>query len=196
MFLKKQEKKIQACQGFASVHGIYVRVVDKNMQDVPQNGITIGEIIMRGKNIMKGYYKDKKSTNKSFKNGWFHSGDLAVIRPDGYIEIKDRIKDIIISGGENICSIKVEKIIYQHNDVLFVAVIPMKDKKWGEIVHVIIELKHSSEITENEIRNFCKNKLANFKCPKIITFDKIPLTSTGKVRKNILKAKYYDAKCE
>jgi len=178
-------------QGVVGVHSTYMRVVNKNMQDVPHDGKSIGEVIMRGNNVMKGYYNDHKSTQNAFRGGWFHSGDAAVVHPDCYIEIKDRIKDIIISGGENISSIEVEKILCQHPAISIAAVVPMFDARWGEVPHAIIELKQEATITSEELIGFCKKHIASYKCPKIITVATLPKTSTGKIKKYILKKKYF-----
>lgn len=188
---KDEVSYLKCSQGLPGIHSLFIRVVDKNMQDVPHDGKTVGEVIMRGNNVMLGYYKDKENTEKAFQDGWFHSGDAAVIKPNGYIEIRDRIKDIIISGGENISSIEIENIIYQHPSVSIVAVIPKYDEVWGEVPHAIIELKNGHILTEEEIIKHCRDNLSHFKCPKIVTFTTIPKTSTGKIQKYILKQQYY-----
>lgn len=178
-------------QGIASVHAVFMNVVDDELHPVARDGKTIGEVVVRGNNIMQGYYKDVKLTRQAFKGGWFHTGDLAVIHPDGHAEIVDRKKDLIISGGENISSIEVENVLYQHPDILLAAVIPVYDHKWGEIPKAVIELKQGKSVSDKEIIDFCRDKLAHYKCPKAVIFDTIPKTNTGKVQKNKLKEKYY-----
>ncbi|MBI1783640.1 AMP-binding protein, partial [Candidatus Sumerlaeota bacterium] len=144
---------------------------------------------MRGNNVMKGYYKDPAATEKAFRGGWFHSGDVAVMHPDGYIEIRDRSKDIIISGGENISSIEVENTIYKHPDVLEVAVVGVPDEKWGEVPKAFIVPKPGANPTAEEIIQFCRENLSHFKCPKHVVFDELPKTSTGKIKKFVLRNK-------
>ncbi len=153
------------------------------MKPVPRDGETIGEIMYRGNLTMKGYLKNPKATQDSFKGGWFHTGDLAVIYPDGYIKIKDRSKDIIISGGENISSIEVEDVLYQHPAVMLAAVVAKPDEKWGETVCAFIEKKNGAQVTAEEIIQHCKNVLPGFKVPKTILFQELPKTATGKIQK-------------
>ena len=155
----------------------------ETMKPVPRDGETIGEIMYRGNLTMKGYLKNPKATQDSFKGGWFHTGDLAVIFPDGYIKIKDRSKDIIISGGENISSIEVEDVLYQHPAVMLAAVVAKPDDKWGETVCAFIEKKVGAQVTEEQIIQHCKNVLPGFKVPKTIFFQELPKTATGKVQK-------------
>jgi len=183
---------LKTYQGIPGIHATFMRIVDKQMQDIPHDGVTIGEVIMRGNNIMKGYYKDPATTEISFKNGWFFSGDLAVVHPNGFMEVKDRSKDIIISGGENISSIEVEKAIYSHHAIAKVAVIPMRNETWGEIVHAVVECHSETVVTEKEIIQFCKQKLPSYKCPKKVTFAAIPVNATGKIQKSKLKSIYYE----
>ena len=186
-FLDHKACSLKALQGFSSLHGMFTRVVDNNMKDVPPDSTSIGEVVMRGNNVMRGYYKDPANTEVAFKEGWFHSGDLAVVHLDGTIEIKDRIKDIIISGGEKISSIEIENVIYQLPEVLFVAVIASPDEEWGEVPHAIIELKEGWSLVEQDVKSHCRAHLAHFKCPKIITFQPIPKTTTGKIQKYLLR---------
>jgi fatty-acyl-CoA synthase len=153
------------------------------MKPVPRDGETIGEVMFRGNLTMKGYLKNPKATQEAFKDGWFHTGDLAVMNPDGYIKIKDRSKDIIISGGENVSSIEVEDILYQHPAILLAAVVAKPDDKWGEVVCAFIELKNGSSATPEEIVKHCKNHLPSFKVPKAVEFCELPKTSTGKIQK-------------
>lgn len=161
-----------------------VRVLDpQTMQPVPWDGETMGEIMFRGNIAMKGYLKNTKATEAAFEGGWFHSGDLAVQYPDGYVKIKDRSKDIIISGGENISSIEVEDILYRHPAVLAAAVVAMPDPKWGETPCAFIELRPGSTVTDKDIVAFCKEHLAHFKVPRAVVFGEVPKTSTGKIQK-------------
>ena len=159
------------------------------MQDVPSDGATMGEVIMQGNNVMKGYYKDPNATAKAFRGGWFHSGDLAVMHPDGYIELRDRSKDIIITGGENVSSIEVEQALYRHPFVLEVAVIGVPHEKWGESPKAFVTLKEGRSLTEADLIEFCRSELAHFKCPSTIEFMALPKTSTGKIQKYVLREK-------
>ena len=156
---------------------------------VPRDGKTMGEILMRGNVVMKGYYKNKEATESSMRNGWFHSGDLAVVYPDGYIQIKDRSKDIIISGGENISSVEVENVVAKHDAVSLVAVVAKPDEKWGETPCAFVELTPGKKVTEEEIIQFCKENMASFKRPKNVVFGELPKTSTGKIQKFELRMK-------
>jgi len=156
---------------------------------VPRDGKTMGEILMRGNVVMKGYYKNKEATESSMRNGWFHSGDLAVVYPDGYIQIKDRSKDIIISGGENISSVEVENVVAKHDAVSLVAVVAKPDEKWGETPCAFVELAPGKKVTEEEIIQFCKENMAGFKRPKNVVFGELPKTSTGKIQKFELRMK-------
>jgi fatty-acyl-CoA synthase len=165
-----------------------VTVLDPDtMQEVPRDGETIGEVMFRGNIVMKGYLKNEKATQKAFAGGWFHTGDLGVLDKDGYVIIKDRSKDIIISGGENISSVEVEDVLYKHPAVLFAAVVAKPDPKWGEVPCAFIELKQGAEATEAEILSYCKARLPGFKSPKAIVFGPIPKTSTGKIQKFALR---------
>ena len=154
-----------------------------SLEPCPKDGRTVGEIFMRGNNVMKGYLKNEKATEESFAGGWFHTGDLAVWHADGYIEIKDRSKDIIISGGENISSIEVEDTLYGHPAIMEAAVVARPDEKWGETPCAFITLKEGAEATEAEIIAFCRERMAHFKLPRTIVFCALPKTSTGKVQK-------------
>lgn len=155
---------------------------------MPRDGRTIGEILMRGNNLFSGYLKNKAATAEAFQGGWFHTGDLAVWHEDGYVEIKDRSKDIIISGGENISSIEVEDVIYRHPAVLEAAVVARPDDQWGETPCAFVALKDGAEVTEAEIIAFCKTQLAGFKVPRTVVFGPLPRTQTGKVQKFVLRA--------
>jgi len=165
-----------------------VAVLDpQTMQAVPSDGETLGEIMFRGNICMKGYLKNETATNKAFEGGWFHTGDLAVMSADGYVRIKDRSKDIIISGGENISSIEVEDAIYQHPAVVAVAVVAAPDPKWGEVPCAFIELRADTKLTSEDIITHCKSRLAGFKVPKKVVFRDLPKTSTGKIQKFALR---------
>ncbi|MBP0437663.1 acyl-CoA synthetase [Tianweitania sediminis] len=159
----------------------------QTMQPVPADGETLGEVMFRGNIVMKGYLKNEKATQEAFAGGYFHSGDLGVLHPDGYIQLKDRSKDIIISGGENISSIEVEDALYRHPDIAFCGVVAMPDEKWGERPAAFIELKPGRTATEAEMLAFCKANLAGYKCPARVIFAEIPKTSTGKIQKFSLR---------
>jgi fatty-acyl-CoA synthase len=161
----------------------------QTMQPVPADGETMGEIMFRGNITMKGYLKNQKATDEAFRGGWFHSGDLAVMQPDGYVKIRDRSKDIIISGGENISSLEVEDVLYRHPAVLGAAVVAMPDAKWGETPCAFVELKPDAKVTEAELIEFCRGQLARFKAPRAIVFGELPKTSTGKIQKFVLRDK-------
>jgi fatty-acyl-CoA synthase len=174
---------VMARQGVPYHVATHLRVVDADMRDVPADGETMGEVVMRGNNVMRGYYEDPEATAAAFAGGWFHSGDLGVVHPDGYIELRDRKKDIIISGGENISTIEVEHTVVQHEAVLECAVIAIPDEKWGEVPKAFVALKPGARASEREIIGFCRERLAHFKCPKQVEFTELPKTSTGKVQK-------------
>ena len=160
----------------------------ETMEPVKNDGEEIGEIMIRGNCVMKGYLKNKEETDKSMSQGWFHSGDLAVMYPNGYIQIKDRSKDIIISGGENISSVEIENTLYKHPSVLFAAVVAQPDEKWGETPCAFVELKDNNDnVSDKDIISFCKETLAGFKCPKKVIFTELPKTSTGKILKYELR---------
>jgi 3-(methylthio)propionyl---CoA ligase len=166
----------------------------ETMREVPRDGETIGEVMFRGNIVMKGYLKNEKATQEAFAGGWFHTGDLGVLDEDGYVIIKDRSKDIIISGGENISSVEVEDILYNHPAVLFAAVVAKPDPKWGEVPCAFIELKDGAKATEAEIIAYCKDHLSGFKTPKAVVFGPIPKTSTGKIQKFLLRNEVQSAK--
>jgi len=179
-------KKARQGVRYAPLEGLTV-LNPKTMKPVPADGETIGEVMMRGNIVMRGYLNNSKATEEAFKGGWFHTGDLGVIYPDGYIQLKDRSKDIIISGGENISSIEVENAIAKHPDVMFVAVVARPDAKWGEHPCAFVELKPGHAITEEEILTFAKSRLAKFKMPRTVVFSELPKTSTGKIQKFVLR---------
>ncbi len=155
----------------------------ETMQHVPADGVALGEVMFRGNIVMKGYLKNAKATEEAFAGGWFHSGDLGVLHPDGYVQLKDRSKDIIISGGENISSIEVEDVLYKHPAIAYAAVVAKPDEKWGETPCAFVELKPGTTATNDEIIAFCRANLAAYKCPRHVVFAEIPKTSTGKIQK-------------
>jgi fatty-acyl-CoA synthase len=157
------------------------------MQPVPRDGETMGEIMFRGNITMKGYLRNPKATEEAFAGGWYHTGDLAVIYPDGYVKIRDRSKDIIISGGENISSIEVEDVLYRHPAVMDAAVVARPDEKWGETPCAFVALRDGASVTEAELIAFCRERLAHYKAPRSVVFGPIPKTSTGKIQKNLLR---------
>jgi fatty-acyl-CoA synthase len=172
-----------------------ITVLDpETMQPVPRDGETVGELMFRGNIVMKGYLKNDKATKEAFAGGWFHTGDLGVLDEHGYVIIKDRSKDIIISGGENISSVEVEDVLYNHPAVLFAAVVAKPDSKWGEVPCAFIELKENARVTEAEIIAFCRSHMSGFKTPKAVVFGPIPKTSTGKIQKFILRDQVDSAK--
>ncbi len=184
----EERARLKARQGvrYHMLEGLMVADPD-TLEPVPRDGEHMGEIFMRGNNVMKGYLKNKEATEEAFKGGWFHTGDLAVWHPDGYIEIRDRSKDIIISGGENISSIEVEGVLYRHPAVLEAAVVARPDEKWGETPCAFVTLKEGMQATEQEIIEFCRANMAHFKAPKTVIFGPLPKTSTGKIQKYVLR---------
>ena len=197
------ELSVEEQSKLRSRQGVKVPMMDglaimnpETMEHVKNDGEEIGEIMIRGNCVMKGYLKNKEETDKAMAGGWFHSGDLAVMHPNGYIQIKDRSKDIIISGGENVSSVEIENTLYKHPSVLFAAVVAKPDEKWGETPCAFIELKDQNDsVSEGDIISFCKETLAGFKCPKKVVFTELPKTSTGKILKYELRemAKAADA---
>ncbi len=185
----EDQARLAARQGQGFVLADLVRVVDEKMNDVPMNAEVLGEVVMRGNNVMKGYYEQPDATAEAFRGGWFHSGDIAVWHPDGYIELRDRKKDIIISGGENISTIEVEQAVAKHPAVMECAVVAVPDEKWGERPKAFVTLKPGQRATEAEIIDFCRQYIAHFKCPASIEFGDLPKTSTGKVQKFVLRDK-------
>jgi fatty-acyl-CoA synthase len=184
----EQRAELNGRQGVAYPMQEGMTVLDPTtMQPVPNDGETMGEIMFRGNITMKGYLKNPKATKEAFAGGWFHTGDLAVIQPDGYVKIKDRSKDIIISGGENISSIEVEDVLYRHPAVMGAAVVAKPDEKWGETPCAFVELKEGGNATEQEIIEFCRERMARFKVPKKVVFGTLPKTSTGKIQKFLLR---------
>lgn len=184
------DKPIDEKAAFMSRQGVQTPMIEEatvinpsTMQPVPADGNTIGELMLRGNTVMKGYLKNAAATQEAFAGGWFHSGDLAVMHPDGYTEIKDRAKDIIISGGENISSLEVEEVLYKHPSVMEAAVVARPDEKWGETPHAFVTLKPDAGATEADIIAWCRQHLAHYKCPRYVTFSALPKTSTGKIQK-------------
>ncbi|KRO61483.1 MAG: acyl-CoA synthetase [Pelagibacteraceae bacterium BACL5 MAG-121128-bin54] len=185
-----KQNEIKARQGVRYPNTEGVTVMDpETMTDVARDGKTIGEIMIRGNVVMKGYFKDKEATDKAMSGGWFHTGDLAVMYPDGYVKIQDRSKDIIISGGENISSIEIENTLAKHPSVSISAVVAKPDEKWGEVPCAFIETVQGKTVTEKELIEFCRETLAGFKVPKKIEFCELPKTSTGKIQKFELRKK-------
>ncbi|MHB8189368.1 MAG: acyl--CoA ligase family protein [Ferrimicrobium sp.] len=180
--------KKKARQGVAYIGLGDLRVVDRDTgEDVERDGETLGEVLMRGNGVMTGYYNNDQATAEAFAGGWFHTGDIAVWYPDGYVELKDRAKDIIISGGENVSTQDVEKVILEHPSVLEAAVIGIPDERWGEVPKAFVTLAAGKNATEKELTEFCRERLAHFKCPKAIEFCELPKTSTGKIQKSVLR---------
>jgi len=181
---------IKACQGVELLTSGELRVVNEEGKDVPRDSETIGEIVVRGNTVMKGYYNDPEATTEVMRDGWFHTGDAAVVHPDGYVEIRDRLKDVIISGGENISSVEVEGVLLRHPAVREVAIVGLPHERWGEAPHAFVVLKAGASATESELRDFARNHLAHFKAPHTIRFlPELPKTATGKVQKYILRGR-------
>ncbi|MFC5995698.1 acyl--CoA ligase family protein [Pseudonocardia hispaniensis] len=180
----EERARKQARQGVGMVCADWMRVVDAQMNDVPADGTTMGEVVMRGNNVMSGYYNDPEATEKAFAGGWFHSGDLGVMHPDGYVELRDRAKDVVVSGGENISTIEVEQAVVSHPAVLEVAVIGIPDEKWGERPKAFVVLAEGQRATEDELIEHVRSKIARYKAPKAVEIvDALPKTSTGKIQK-------------
>lgn len=184
-----ERAQIKARQGVELVSSGELRVVDDAGNEVPRDGKTLGEIIVRGNVVMKGYYNDPQATQAAIRDGWFHSGDAAVVHPDGYVEIRDRFKDVIISGGENISSVEIEGCLLRHPAVQEVAVVGMPHERWGESPHAFVILRQGAQATEDELKLHVRNALAHFKTPQWISFvDELPKTATGKVQKFVLRS--------
>jgi fatty-acyl-CoA synthase len=180
----EEQAEIKARQGVRFPMMDAARVIDVNTgQEVEADGKSIGEIVLKGNPVMKGYYKNPEATAEAFKDGWFHSGDLAVVHANGYMEIKDRLKDIIISGGENISSIEIESVLYKFPKIAAAAVVAKPDEKWGETPCAFVELKAGMESSEQEVIAFCRENMAGYKRPKQVIFINLPKTSTGKIQK-------------
>jgi fatty-acyl-CoA synthase len=183
----EERARLLARQGQGQTVADLVRVVDEDMRDVPRDAATMGEVVMRGNNVMAGYYDAPETTAEAFRGGWFHSGDLAVWHPDDAIELRDRGKDIIISGGENISTIEVEQVVSRHPAVLECAVVAIPDERWGERPKAFVTLKDGASASERELIDFCRERTAHFKCPDAVEFGPLPKTSTGKVQKFALR---------
>jgi fatty-acyl-CoA synthase len=180
--------RIKARQGVELVTSGELRVVDEAGNEVPHDGETIGEIVARGNVVMKGYYNDPEATAEAMRGGWFHSGDAAVVHPDGYVEVRDRLKDVIISGGENISSVEVEGVLLRHPSVQEAAVVGLPHELWGEAPHAFIVLRPGANADESELMQFAREHLAHFKAPHGISFiEELPKTATGKIQKYVLR---------
>ena len=182
-----ERARLRARQGVPNLVAGEVRVVDEELRDVPADGETLGEVVMRGNVVMKGYYRNEEATGTAFAGGWFHSGDVGVMHPEGQIELRDRKKDIIISGGENISTIEVEQAVVSHPAVLEAAVIAIPDERWGEVPKAFVTLRPGQALTVEELVAHCRARLARFKVPKAVEFGELPKTSTGKVQKFVLR---------
>jgi fatty-acyl-CoA synthase len=188
----EQQARLKARQGVGNVISQELRVVDARGHDVPRDGMTLGEIALRGNNVMLGYYRDEIATRKAIPDGWFRTGDLGVMHSDGYIEIKDRAKDIILSGGENIASIEVERALCAHPDVMEAAVVAGPDPKWGEVPVAFVTLKAGATLSEAELVGYARERMAHFKAPKRIEFGDLPRNATGKIQKFVLRERARD----
>ncbi|MGC1237677.1 MAG: AMP-binding protein [Acidimicrobiales bacterium] len=188
--LPSDERSLRrARQGVGNIVSHSLRVVDASGSDVPRDGVSLGEIIVRGNNVMLGYYNDDAATNLAVTGGWFHTGDIAVMHQDSYVEIRDRAKDVIISGGENISSLEVEFVLVSHRAVLEAAVVSVPHEHWGERPIAFVTLNEGESVSEDELRNFAKSHLARFKVPDHIIFGSLPKTSTGKIQKQVLRSR-------
>jgi len=189
-----ERARLNARQGVAYPMQQAISVLNaKTLEPVPADGQTMGEIFFRGNLLMKGYLKNAKATDEAFAGGWFHTGDLAVVQPDGYVKIKDRSKDVIISGGENISSVEVEEVLYRHPAVLMAAVVAKPDEKWGEVAAAFVELIDGATVTEAQLIEHCRSEMARFKVPKQVIFGPLPKTSTGKIQKFVLREQLHSA---
>lgn len=186
---QEQKSKIKARQGVAFPMMEEITVLDESQKEIPKDGKTLGEIVIRGNSVMKGYYKNPEATREAFSGGFFHSGDIAVMHDNNYIQIADRAKDIIISGGENVSSVEVEGVLMGHPAVMLCAVVAKADEKWGEVPCAFVELKEGLKVSEKELIAFARTQLAGFKTPKYVFFEDLPKTSTGKIQKFELRQK-------
>ena len=185
-----ERSEIKACQGVELLTSGELRVVDEEGNEVPRDGQSLGEIVVRGNVVMKGYYNDPEATSRVIRDGWFHTGDAAVVHPNGYAEIRDRLKDVIISGGENISSVEVEGALLRHPAIQEVAIVGLPHERWGEAPYAFVVLKAGAQVTEDELCEFARNKLAHFKAPHGVTFvSELPKTATGKVQKYVLRGR-------
>jgi fatty-acyl-CoA synthase len=184
----------QAMTGYAAP-GMELRIVDANEKDVPRDGMSIGEIVARTDGVMKGYWNDPEASREALRGGWFHTGDMATINEEGYLLVVDRKKDIIVSGGENISSLEIEKALLAHPAIYEVAVVPVPDDKWGEVPKALVVLKPGSQATEAELLEFCRGRVAHYKAPRSIEFfESLPKTGTGKILKKELRKKYWQGR--
>jgi fatty-acyl-CoA synthase len=189
-----ERARLNARQGVAYPMQQSLSVLDpQTMLPVPADGQTMGEVFFRGNLVMKGYLKNPQATAAAFAGGWFHTGDLGVVQADGYVKIKDRSKDVIISGGENVSSVEVEEVLYRHPDVLVAAVVAKPDDKWGEVAAAFVQMRPGSLTTEAEIIEYCRAHMARFKVPKQVIFGPLPQTSTGKIQKFVLRQQLQSA---
>jgi fatty-acyl-CoA synthase len=192
-FIGEQRYARQAMTGFA-IPGVELRVVGPNGKDVPHDGTVMGEIVARGDVVMDGYWRQAEATAAAMEGGWFHTGDVATVDRYNYIQIVDRKKEIIVSGGENISSLEVEKVLFAHPGVYEAVVIPVPDEKWGEVPKAVVVLKPGSHASEDDVLEFCRSRLSHFKCPRSVEFvESLPKTGTGKVLKRELRQKYWSA---
>ena len=186
-----QKLVVQAKTGYPMI-GVDIRVVNDEGADVAPDSGEVGEVISRANVVMAGYWRQPEATSAVIVDGWFHTGDMALLDSEGFIEVVDRKKDLIISGGENISSIEVEGLLYKHPSVLEAAVIAAPDERWGEVPYAVVVLKAGSEATEKELVDFCRERLAHFKCPKRVDFiEALPRTATGKIQKNLLRERFW-----
>jgi fatty-acyl-CoA synthase len=191
-----ERSRLNARQGIGNVVTQGIRVVDSGGQDVPADGETLGEIVIRGNNVSMGYYRDEEATLAARMHGWFRTSDLGVRHPDGYIELKDRAKDIIITGGENVASVEIEQVLADHPSVLESAVVARVDSHWGEVPVAFVVFRPGTSATEAELINFVRGRIAHFKAPKEIRFEELPKTSTGKIQKHLLRARLITSSSE
>jgi fatty-acyl-CoA synthase len=186
----EQQVRLRARQGVAMVVSERLRVVDDAMRDVPRDAESLGEVVMRGNNVMLGYYRDEPATAEAFRGGWFHSGDLAVVHSDGYVELRDRLKDVVISGGENIATIEVEQALTAHPRIVEAAVVGCHDEHWGEVPVAFVTTRGGEPVDLEELVAFLRSRLARFKVPRRIdVIDELPKTGTGKIQKFVLRAR-------
>jgi fatty-acyl-CoA synthase len=183
----EEQARLKARQGNANIAGAPIRVVDADGVDVPADGVTMGEVVIHGNTVALGYYEDADATREAFGSGWFRTGDLGVMHPDNYVELRDRAKDVIISGGENVASIEVEQVLVRHPAVLEAAVVAAPHERWGEVPHAYVTLAGSASVTEAELIAFSREHLPGFKTPKRVIFGPLPKTSTGKIQKYLLR---------
>jgi fatty-acyl-CoA synthase len=184
-----ERSRLNARQGIGNVVTQGIRVVDPEGQDVPADGTTVGEIVIRGNNVTMGYYRDEEANHAARSDGWFRTRDLAVRYPDGYIELKDRAKDIIITGGENVAYVEIENVLADHPSVLESAVVARSDIHWGEVAVAFVVVRPGTSTTEADLIEFVRSRIAHFKAPKEIRFEELPKTSTGKIQKHLLRAR-------